>query len=152
MTDLVPVIYALRSSLNEARPLPEQAEVVMDCMLRLERLYSAFDDLEIVVAAKQLLAEHLVNDGKEFTVKNHVQGKGFEPIKRALVHAHVPDSLSVAEMLTYQFKPSASKKQYLHRQERIMSAWFLPCFSALRWASPVLVRAWTLLRVLCDTY
>jgi hypothetical protein len=111
MTDLVPVIYALRSSLNEARPLPEQAEVVMDCMLRLERLYSAFDDLEIVVAEKQLLAEHLVNDGKEFTVKNHVQGKGFEPIKRALVHAHVPDSLSVAEMLTYQFKPSASKKQ-----------------------------------------
>jgi hypothetical protein len=83
----------------------------MDCMLRLERLYSAFDDLEIVVAAKQLLAEHLVNDGKEFTVKNHVQGKGFEPIKRALVHAHVPDSLSAADMLAYQFKPSASKKQ-----------------------------------------
>jgi hypothetical protein len=83
----------------------------MACMLRLERLYSAFDDLEIVVAAKQLLAEHLVNDGKEFTVKNHVQGKGFEPIKRALVHAHVPNSLSEADMLAYQFKPSASKKQ-----------------------------------------
>lgn len=111
MADLVPVIYSLRSAVNESKSPSEQTEVVVDGLLKLERLYAGFDELQVVAAAKQMLDEQVVHNGSELSVKNHVHEKGFEPVKRALAHAHIPETLSPDQLLDFKFKPAATNKK-----------------------------------------
>ena len=110
-SDFIPVIYSLRSKVNELLSIEGQTEAITEAMLHLERVYSNFDELDIVKDSKNKLSEHLLGSGSELNVKNHLQAKGFEPIKRAVIHSHIETTPDKETLLDYKFKISSNKKQ-----------------------------------------
>ena len=87
--DLIPVIYALRAKVNEARSIDEQTDAIVQTMLSLERVFGAYDSMDFVNKMKSMLGEHFFQDQTEINIRNHLQMKGFEPIKLAIINALV---------------------------------------------------------------
>ncbi len=109
--DIIPIIYSLRSKLNAGCPHTEQVDAIADAMQKLERIYADYDNLEIVKTMKQMLADQLLHDSIDVNIKNHLQMRGFEPIRRAVISTQIPASTGDVDLLQYQYAPTSNKKQ-----------------------------------------
>lgn len=109
--DIVPIIYSLRSRLNGNCSHGEQVDAIADAMLKLERIYSDFDSLEIVKKLKEMLADQLLHDSLDVNIRNHLQMRGFEPIRRAIISTQIPASSCDLNLLAFQYAPTSNKKQ-----------------------------------------
>lgn len=110
-TDIIPVIYSLRSKLNGSCSHSEQVDAIADTLQKLERIYADYDNLEIVKTMKQMLADQLLRDSIDVNIRNHLQMRGFEPIRRAVISTQIPPSTDDVNLLGYQYAPSSNKKQ-----------------------------------------
>eukprot|EP01032_Pedospumella_encystans_P024886 gene24886-28132_t len=110
-TDIIPVIYSLRSKLNGSCSHSEQVDAIADALQKLERIYADYDNLEIVRTMKQMLADQLLHDSIDVNIRNHLQMRGFEPIRRAVISSQIPASTDDVNLLGYQYAPSSNKKQ-----------------------------------------
>lgn len=109
--DIVPVIYTLRSKVNESRSLEEQADIITESLLHLDRIYGDYDNIDIVKEAKQMLTQHFLHNTSDVNIKSHLQLKGFEPIKKQIIATLVPTQAIEGDLLCYKYASCSNKKQ-----------------------------------------
>jgi hypothetical protein len=108
--DLVPLIFVLREHLNPERPLDEQVQHVLESLNSLERLYGDFDSLDIVEALRSMMSEQYIKGDSDINIRNHLQTKGFEPIKKSIISSFVTP-IGTEGLHCTNFQKKANKKQ-----------------------------------------